>query len=223
MVTASPEHKVYVCYPEEPFSFINLNGKLKQFLNGRMVAHIDGLTEDDIEWFLRRNTQLGTERYIVFVDAPSATQMADIFGRCAKTATEKATADNPGRAVEDARLMADMMLRDPDIQAPTPMPAAAASILDQVRKAMPSTADADPAFSTLRDNLQHQEADARAIAQALDSNPDLDSLETVAAAPVALPDAAPETPAAPRELPSTAGPATEPQPPMVPPRVGRFE
>ena len=185
--------KVYVCYPEEPFSFVAVNGRTLRFNNGRLVSTLNKLSAADIEWFIRRNEQLGRERYIVFIDTPSTAQSQALLERCMATAAGKAVADNPGIAMQDARVMFAMMMADPDHVQEVQLQPSAANMLDQIRKLMPATTGADPLFQELQSNIDRSEMDRRVIAAALDGRPldEAPTPETIPSTPPADPPADP--------------------------------
>lgn len=103
-----PPDRIYIFYPEEPFSFINLPGnKLRQFHNGRLMSDQDNLTEDDLRYLVSQRDRQGQLRYLFCKGDPRADSglRVRLQQRFTIVAAKKAAASNALKIVDDVNFM----------------------------------------------------------------------------------------------------------------------
>lgn len=173
--TATATERTYVFCPEEPDSFINLPGsggsKLARFQNGRLMSDRDGLTQYDIDWIRKRNSELkGSDQsrpdpFVIVEGQISTAQMMDLQRRVMAACARKAAATRVEAIADDVQMTMLRMLSD-DTGIPNVKLISGIGMQEILSRVLPSVG-ADPILQRLVASESAQIADERAISAGL--------------------------------------------------------
>lgn len=185
--------KAWIFCPEEPETYVYVAGRMLQFVNGRIAAHLVGLTDDGLDWFRQR------PEYIVYVGSLNAPEAFPVYRqlmeRVMRMAGRKADASDIVKVTDQANFLLSVMMSEKTVNQNQPPAAVVAAGLGVIERQMPSVA-ANPLFRAAMAAAEGQAADDAAIARGLSGVTDMDQLEVeelrardaaTTAAPVEMP------------------------------------
>ncbi|MGK2853875.1 MAG: hypothetical protein ACSLE3_07180 [Microbacteriaceae bacterium] len=169
-----PTDRVYVFFPEEPFSFINLPSGLRHFHDGRLLSDVDKLSADDLRHLGAQRTASGQQKFLFCEGDPrKAVHLhAPLQQRFARVAAFKATASSALKTMDDAMFMyLSAIAVTGDQPAYQAFDGGNATALKTIARLLP-TAMEDINAKTQLQSYEDQQRDADVIAQAAAGNVD---------------------------------------------------
>lgn len=156
--------RTYIFCPEEPFGQVNLNGRMLQFNNGRLVSTTRqatdgrGMSEEDIAWFVRAMAEDEANhqppRYIVYPGELTSTARDVLAGMLVQRVTmslmKRAAGADAATLADDITMTLSAMLATDD---GLPDVRGFSSVLNTVGRVSPSLQAQMQSLATLSQNI----------------------------------------------------------------------